>query len=798
MMFKKNYVIRLELNGVLINEISSSDISGEIVIGRGADCTWKIPIADRGASSQHAKLYRKGWQFYIQDLKSRNGIYFMGEKIQLRKLSGGDIYSIGDCKLIVEDAAPHIAHTKSRVAFHRLEQLTGKDRGKIYHLREDNIKIGAASGCGIVLDDSLVSHIHAVLENHNDGTCWLKDMGSRNGTKVNGTPLTVENAETGRMLKDGDIVSIAYLDFRFWDKAVTHIRSHLLLKIGVVAVTLALVIGAYFAYQTISPSAKSIRLNAEKYAAEEQFDEAREILQRAVTARGADTDAVQRLELLQKLDVWEKTVSDWKTVQQLLSGTNWENDLYTANDLLSALVTADRGYWQWNTEKAAKELKKAQETHVLLTLVLRVEEHLRQDEEDNMDYLKRAAVDMEESIRICKNNSFKFRRGLLIKAEDLISEIQTHSREYEAVNNTMAQYKSVSDTEKIIAELQLLKKQVDERTQGRSEKRLATSRSISIYCEKLLLPLQGLQRSKKCLEQNYKKIAEMQFDQFIKDLKLPTSNECMISANLATRRADMERNNKSLERIIIQLKNFEFLFQQNDIVPGRNSAAMDEIFADSTWETIMNFDCFKKSPPAYSAKKPESVYDRILGVYIFWEYIRSIGIEFDTNIFDESFKPEIFKAMDTFRMLETFKSFCDPNANIPGVADIQKLLSENTEQNQLKKYLATTEMILLKRDQLANRLYRLYLQNKNNRKGIVAGAAALYLATNRSEFKENELAAELQKSSVALRLKISDMIDSLVDSTPEQIIIIQKQLLKTGLPGDSRLKDAWSKYYGDE
>ena len=255
--------IQLEFNGKVICEISSVDLKSDITIGRSERCTWRIPPEDRGASGVHARLFLSGKKVMIEDMKSRNGVFFMGSKIQKRKIAAGDVYGIGDCKLTVEHDLSSQNKKVSQEKYHKLEQLTGEGRGKIYVLKDDYIKIGAAPECFIVLNDSLVSKLHAVLENHSDDTCWVKDMGSRNGTKVNGTLLNEENAQTGRMLKDGDIISIAYLDFRFWDKTVVHIRSHLFLKIGVVAATLAIVLGGYFAFQVISPSAKSIRLSAE-------------------------------------------------------------------------------------------------------------------------------------------------------------------------------------------------------------------------------------------------------------------------------------------------------------------------------------------------------------------------------------------------------------------------------------------------------------------------------------------------------------------------------------------------------
>lgn len=796
-MFRKNYTIRLELNGQHIHEISSAEISSDIIIGRSSDCTWIIPAEDRSASGHHARLFRKGKNIFIQDMKSRNGVYFMGEKIQERKITKGDIYSIGDSKLVIEELTEEAVLTKGSLPHHRLEQLTGKERGKIYQLIESNIKIGASSGCCIVLEDSLVSHVHAVIENHKDGTCWLKDLGSRNGTKVNGSPLSVENAETGRMLKDGDIISIAYLDFRFWDKSVIHIRSHILLKVGIVVLTLALAIGGYFTFQTISPSAKSIRLKAERYAAVEQFEQARETLLSAATARGADTDLTQRLDLLRKLEIWKSTVKSWTQIQKLLSGKPSNGDIYEANELFSTLISADRERWQWNADNASKEMKNAQETHDLLSAVLGAEEHLLHDEE-NIDSMKLLSDKLKESIRNCEKTPLVFRQGLLRIAEDLVSEIRSQVAEYDEVMNIMISYKSVTDTDKTIASLQFLKKQAEERAENRKKKGLVSSRSISLYCKKLLQPLMALQNSKNTLTKNYRNVAQMEFGRFAANLNLPSSEQCIISVNLSMRRADMERSNQNLAKIIIQLKNFKRIFQQNSIAPGQKSAILENVFSDTAWEAVFACKCLNKKMPTYSEKTARSVYDQMLGVYAFWEYLRSIGSEFDTTVFEDRFKPDLFSSRDLFSDLETFQSFCSAKSRIPYAKDIQILLAEKSGENMMKQYLSVAELLLERREALVKKLHAEYMKHPDNRQGIIAGASALYLASEKSFLKPEELARTLNKALADLRRRLASLIDSGKEITPEQLILNQKELLKIGIPGDPFLKQAWANYPGEK
>lgn len=63
--------------------------------------------------------------------------------------------------------------------------------------------VGKASSNAVSLDhDPTVSRLHAILENH--GSAWsIRDVGSRNGTYVNGEKITAE-----RVLRSGDEVRV--------------------------------------------------------------------------------------------------------------------------------------------------------------------------------------------------------------------------------------------------------------------------------------------------------------------------------------------------------------------------------------------------------------------------------------------------------------------------------------------------------------------------------------------------------------------------------------------------------------
>ena len=61
--------------------------------------------------------------------------------------------------------------------------------------------VGRDEGCGLVLEDPFVSQRHAMIR-CGAGECYITDLGSRNGTRVNGQPI--QEAE----LRDGDRVQV--------------------------------------------------------------------------------------------------------------------------------------------------------------------------------------------------------------------------------------------------------------------------------------------------------------------------------------------------------------------------------------------------------------------------------------------------------------------------------------------------------------------------------------------------------------------------------------------------------------
>ena len=76
--------------------------------------------------------------------------------------------------------------------------------GKRWKIKADSVTLGRADDCDITLPDRQVSRYHARIERSEAGYL-LRDLGSKNGTHVNGEPLRGQPYR----LRDGDEIDLA-------------------------------------------------------------------------------------------------------------------------------------------------------------------------------------------------------------------------------------------------------------------------------------------------------------------------------------------------------------------------------------------------------------------------------------------------------------------------------------------------------------------------------------------------------------------------------------------------------------
>jgi sigma-B regulation protein RsbU (phosphoserine phosphatase) len=96
-----------------------------------------------------------------------------------------------------------------------LRALNGIEPGRLYRLDRANAILGRHPECDIVLDEGAVSRQHAQISGANN-EFFVEDLGSRNGTTVNGQPVRGR-----RKLYNNDQVKICDLLFSFHDGDVS-------------------------------------------------------------------------------------------------------------------------------------------------------------------------------------------------------------------------------------------------------------------------------------------------------------------------------------------------------------------------------------------------------------------------------------------------------------------------------------------------------------------------------------------------------------------------------------------------
>jgi two-component system, NtrC family, sensor kinase len=86
-----------------------------------------------------------------------------------------------------------------------LRVIQGPDRGRVFDIEGEVSTIGRDPSCEVSLRDSGVSRRHAHIVLHG-GRCILKDLGSSNGTLVNGQKISEIDFQTGDQLRVGNTV----------------------------------------------------------------------------------------------------------------------------------------------------------------------------------------------------------------------------------------------------------------------------------------------------------------------------------------------------------------------------------------------------------------------------------------------------------------------------------------------------------------------------------------------------------------------------------------------------------------
>ncbi len=212
-------------------------------VGVGRDPGLQLSIAGEGrkiVSAHHARLFHRDNRWWLEDTASRNGTFLNDRPLAARSpqpLAPGVIIRLGSAgprylvqavaearssttvpegDLPVSPSAPtvplaavldHPAAMAEPPKWAPRLVLLAESSGERMEVRLPRIRIGRAKECELrpaADDDTSVSRVHAEIEWKPDGALVVRDLGSRNGTYVNGASVDEE-----QLLKLGDRISLA-------------------------------------------------------------------------------------------------------------------------------------------------------------------------------------------------------------------------------------------------------------------------------------------------------------------------------------------------------------------------------------------------------------------------------------------------------------------------------------------------------------------------------------------------------------------------------------------------------------
>lgn len=172
-------------------------------VGRAGANT--LTIRDERIAAQHVRIERENSRHFLvvtaeEAITTLNGTPLgVGER---RELEDGDRIGLADLEFLFID--DHRSGVLSR-----LWVVSGVHRGKTFRIARPETRIGRATDNDVQFPDRSVSRHHCRIIS-DDGAWWIEDLGSTNGTILDGAPILAR-----RQLHHGDHIVAGYSKFVF-------------------------------------------------------------------------------------------------------------------------------------------------------------------------------------------------------------------------------------------------------------------------------------------------------------------------------------------------------------------------------------------------------------------------------------------------------------------------------------------------------------------------------------------------------------------------------------------------------
>jgi len=283
------------------------------VIGRSSRCD--LVLDDKNVSREHVVIVQKEDRYEILDRGSRNGSSLNGTPVVKQlALKDGDRIQIGPYELqflLAGRASPAGDADRSRTRFMPAGGVSGKDKeagrrkkraeaGFIFKLVategplkgdfwtnwEGDLTIGRSPENHVVLQEDVVSTAHAKIR-QDDGLFFIDDLGSSNGTFVQGTRV-----RTAR-LKNRQHIRIGASTFVF--TVLDPEKRKFVLTLAAVSLLFVAVLLAVVVLLTPEDQAGPLVEQGYQYGKAGEFGKAKELFERALIMKPGDPKATKLL-----------------------------------------------------------------------------------------------------------------------------------------------------------------------------------------------------------------------------------------------------------------------------------------------------------------------------------------------------------------------------------------------------------------------------------------------------------------------------------------------------------------------
>src|SRR5687768_11691754 len=165
------------------------------VVLLGSEAYNHIRMASSTVSRSHALILNSDGGSYIRDLVSRTGVFVNGEQVREKALFDGDEIKIGRFSFIFQSGVLPERDVETPAGQLKIGSF-------VLPLNQRVVVIGRRAGCDLILENDLVSTVHAIVFTMN-GKHVLRDLNSKNGTRVDNKKIHQVELKTSDVIRVG-------------------------------------------------------------------------------------------------------------------------------------------------------------------------------------------------------------------------------------------------------------------------------------------------------------------------------------------------------------------------------------------------------------------------------------------------------------------------------------------------------------------------------------------------------------------------------------------------------------------